>query len=57
MAEKLDKLVDSFNDTSKERGKYTVYSTPEEGYKIQNKSLDILAWFTKWNDIIKRLGN
>ena len=35
----------------------TVYFTPEDGHKIQNELLDILAWFTKWNDTVKRLGN
>ena len=47
MAEKIDKLVDICNVRSKEKGKYTVYFTPENDHKIQNEALDILDWFTK----------
>ena len=57
MTEKVDKLVDICNGRSKEKGKYTAYFTPENGHKIQNELLDILDWFTKWNDSVKRLGN
>ena len=57
MAKKVDKLVDIYNGKSKEKGKYTAYFTPKDGHKIQIKLLHILAWFTKWNDTVKRLGN
>ena len=46
MAENVDKLVDICNGRSKEKGKYTVYFTPENGHKIQIELLDILDWFT-----------
>ena len=55
MAERVDKLVYICNGRSKEKGKYTAYFTPKNGHKIQNELLDILDWFTKWNDSIKRL--
>ena len=42
MAEKVDKLVDICNGRSKEKGKYTLYFTTENGHKIQNKLLNIL---------------
>ena len=57
MAERVDKLVYICNGRSKEKGKYTAYFTPENGHKMQNKLLDILDWFTKWDDSVKRLGN
>ena len=57
MAKKVDKLVDIYNGKSKEKGKYTAYFTPKDGHKIQIKLLHILAWFTKWNNTVKRLGN
>ena len=57
IAEKVDKLVEIYNGRFKEKGKDIAYFTPEDGHKIQNELLDIVAWFTKWNDTVKRLGN
>ena len=54
---KVDKLVDICNVRSKEKGKYTAYFTPENDHKYQNEVIDILDWFTKENDSVKRLGN
>ena len=51
MAEKVDKLVHICNGRSKEKVTYTANFTPEDSHK------NILDWFTKWNDTVKRLGN
>ena len=55
LVRKVDRLVDICNGRSRNH-EYTGLFTPESGLKMQNNLLEILEYFSIWNNSLKKKG-